>query len=261
MVASFFRWQALFKKSNLGETQQKQESGPRSPHAHTGCVLRPELPLRDLTSSPRPLFTKGTVNPVTQHALGSQRVTKFLEATAVKNGRVEVETGIRAALALAHRHLLSPPSSHDLVPGQTTHSAPLRSSQPGREAEQKNTSLQSFKPSQVPHASRPPTGGSLRSTWALGALLSSFGCSASISSRQGTLRSPLLRALRGAVQKEMDMVRANPHLPDQSRAVGPGPHRRPSPVSAEGKCVARPSCGAASPLEEGSDVLWAQRIP
>ena len=111
------------------------------------------------------------------------------------------------------------------------------------------------------HASRPPTGGSLRSTWALGALLSSFGCSASISSRQGTLRSPLLRALRGAVQKEMDMVRANPHLPDQSRAVGPGPHRRPSPVSAEGKCVARPSCGAASPLEEGSDVLWAQRIP
>ena len=102
VVASFFRWQALFKKSNLGETQQKQESGPRSPHAHTGCVLCPELPLRDLTSSPHPLFTKGTVNPVTQHALGSQRVTKFLEATAVKNGQVEVQQ------LASEQHWLSP---------------------------------------------------------------------------------------------------------------------------------------------------------
>ena len=94
--------------------------------------------------------------PVTQHTLGSQRLTKFLEATPVKNSRVEVETGVGAALALAHQRHLSPPSSHDSVPGQTTHSTPLRRSWPGREAEQKNASLQPFKPSQVPHASRPP---------------------------------------------------------------------------------------------------------
>lgn len=119
-------------------------------------MLCPELPLRDLVSSPCPLFTRGTVNPLPSNTLGSQRLTKFLEATPVKNGRVEVETGVGAALALAHQCHLSPPSSHDSVPGQTTHRAPLRRSWPGREAEQKNASLQSFKPSQVPHASWPP---------------------------------------------------------------------------------------------------------
>ena len=140
----------------------------------------------------------------------------------------------------SEQHWLSPTDTSCLHLRVTTwcqdkpHTARCRGApSQARKQSRKTHHYSPLNPARCPTPPRPPAGGSLRSTWELGALLSSFGCSASISSRQGTLRSPLLRALRGAAQKEMDVVRANPLLPDRTTAVGPGPHRRPSPVSAE----------------------------
>lgn len=198
-MRAFSDGRPFLKRATLGETQQKQESGPRSPHPHTGCVLCPELPLRDLVSPPRPLFTGGTVNPRHPARPG---ITEVNEVSGGHTSQKWPSRGSnwRQSSSGSHPPTPSVSSSESQLGARANHtqSAALRSSWPGQEAEQKNVSSQSFKPSQVPHASGLPTGDSLCSTWALGTLLSPSECSASIASRQGTLRSPLLRALRRA---------------------------------------------------------------